>query len=156
MTNGIIIVGVLWVLSSLGQMITLCDWAWYQYTFSNQHLSDVMILVRYIGSWLQRILGLVGGMGLILQRRWAAKLVVFVSLFNIITVYGKHPYEAFVKQVAVFEQRYVGLFSQWGLEHMSVPTIARYVTITSCVVDVAAFGFFAYYLTRPRVKACLK
>src|SRR5690349_37114 len=96
--KGLIILGVLWILSSLAAMRVLSSYEWYQYCLSNQGLPAWLISFRYLVSWTQRFLGITVGVGLIAHRRWAAKIAIFLSVFDILAVYWRYPYGSFKNQ----------------------------------------------------------
>ncbi len=149
---GLIILGGLWIISSLGHMRALSDYAWYKYCVGHQYLPSALIPVRYFISWAQRFLGLTVGIGLVAHRRWAARTAVFLSAFDILAVYWRYPYQAFKNQSVVWDQRFGGMTAKFGYPDIHFSSYVLQAVVLTCVLDVAFFSFVLYYLTRPYVK----
>jgi hypothetical protein len=151
---GIVILSILWTTSSVYQILILINWPGYQHTFGFQYLPASWVLIRYIGSLVQRILGLMAGLGLAGYRRWAAQTIIILSIFNIVTVFWKHPYEAFRNVSFALVPRVV----TETLEQVNIPfsSFLWLVVVLVWVLNELYFGFMIYYLTRPHIKSQLK
>ncbi len=149
---GLICIGILWIVGSLGQMRVLTSFEWYQYCLSNQNLPAWLISFRYLISWTQRILGITVGVGLIAHRRWAATMAIFLSIFDIAAVYWRYPYQAFKNQSIVWDQRYGGMMAKFGYLDIHFSSYVMHAVILTYIVDILFFSFVLYYLTRPYVK----
>jgi len=151
---GIVIISILWVASSLFQIWVLFNWQGYQHLFGNQYLPASWLLIRYTGSWIQRILGLIAGLGLWERRRWAAKIIIFLSVFNVVTVFWKHPYEAFRNaSLGLVPQSVIIKLTQ---AHIPFSSLLWFVVVLVWVMNELFFGFIIYYLTRPHLTSQLK
>lgn len=150
---GLVILGSLFIMSSLAHIRVLANYDWYKYCVGD--LPQTLISIRYFMSWTQRILGITMGAGLIAGRRWAAQLAIFLSIFDILTVYWRYPYESFKRQAVVWDDLYGGWIAGAGFPDIHFSSYALHATVLSCVLDVLFFSFVLYYLTRPHVQKYL-
>ena len=147
--------GFLWVVSSLIQMTSLVDYARYQYIF-HDNLSYSLIFWRYIGSWAQRFLGLAAGFGLMYHRRWAAVVVNILSVYSILIVFWKHPYEAVKNHCVLLDKQLGWIFTSHGYTGIHFISYVGATANLLRALDVLFFGFMLYYLSRLHIKARLK
>ena len=99
---GIKIFAWLIILSSLGQMMTLGDFAHYQYLF--QDLPDHLIPKRYALSWCLRIAGLLAGIGILYFWEIARKIVILIFVVTIAGVNIKVSPDCFAGLVELLER----------------------------------------------------
>ena len=138
---GVVIIGILWIAASLNRIIVVSNWPEYQHMFGYHYLPAAWVLIRYIGSLTQKVLGLIAGFGLVARQRWAAQTIIILSALNIVTVFWKHPYEA-------FRNASLGLAPKAEIVWFAVAMV--------WALNEVLFGLMIYYLTRPQIKAQLR
>ena len=143
------LIGVLLVLTSLGHMDSLLYWSRYQKEFS--FLPELFVVIRYAGSWTQRVLGLFAGIGLICRNELSRRVIIALSVFNIITAYWKHPYDVFYQEMLKQRSTFEGALAQNGVAFDPV-SLAWTVTISAVIFEVVTFGFLVWYLQRASIK----
>ena len=151
------LIGVIGGIFVFGAFMTLCalpNYDWYKYCLSD--FDPAWIPLRYAVSWAQRLVGLIAGFGLIAHRRWAAQIVVYLSIFNILTVYWKYPYQSFIKQSIILNRDLGGMFAGIGVPEVNFTSHVMAAVVSAYLIDFLFFGFVVFYLTRPQVKETLK
>ena len=147
----ITLVGWLIILTSFGHMnsLSLSSKYWQQFDF----LPASFIVIRYAGSWIQRVVGLLSGIGIIFRNEFSRRTMIVLSLYNIVTAYWKHPLIVFQRQAAVWDIEWPHFFAQYGMPQMTFGRLAVPVAVMGVVYEWACFGFLLYFLTRPAVKS---
>jgi len=153
--KGVIIFSVLLIVSSLmhiSKMVFDRDmyFAYYRYW------PLWLVWVRYAFSWLQRILGLTAAVGMLRLKNYGRQIAIVIGCFTILTIYWKHPYEAFYNMTVDLDHKLGFLFAQWGFPQLRFSQFALPGMIVNCLLDVLFSGALVYYLTRPTVKAHFK
>jgi len=144
MPKGVVFLGILFIISSLVQMTGL-EYTRYQYLF--QPLFGWLTLIRYVGSWALRVLGVIAGVGLLYRKNFARKIVIGISWYTILTLYWKHPYGAVVRHWEMVKNE-LG-FTYFNFGHLNMALIT---TVGLCVLDFVFFVFVLWYLNRWDIK----
>lgn len=153
--KGIIIFGILLIVSSLIHINTLIvarNWYWNNFSY----MPPVLILMRFLFSWLQRILGLTAGIGILYQKNWCRLLAISISWFTMFVLYWKHPYRAFLNHMNYLDQHLGYLFKTFGYPEMSFSSLTVLALIVHYCLDILFCGSLIYYFTRPQVKKHFK
>jgi hypothetical protein len=157
LSKGVVIFGVLLILSSISHMLKLS----VERTAFDEYYSYYpawLMPIRYYFSWLQRILGILAGIGILARKEIARKLAFVIGGFTVLTVYWKHPYEAVKLHAAHLDQQYGYLLTH--LRENVFPTTYD-VTFSSIaplgvagliLCDFVFWGIFFYFFTRPSVR----
>jgi len=149
-SKGVTIFGILLILSSLIHMHKLAVEAqWYANTYS--YLPHHLMVARYYFSWLQRIIGLLVGIGLLAQKEIARKIGIAIGCFTILTIYWKHPYPAFKLHTQYLDQQFGYILAQSGIR-ATFSSVALPAVIIHCIGDIIFWGIFIYFFTRSSVK----
>ena len=149
-SKGVTIFGILLILSSIMHMHKLVvDVKWYAEVYS--YLSPHMLAARYYFSWLQRIIGILVGIGLLAQKEIARKIAIAIGCFTILTLYWKHPYPAFKLHTQYLDEHYGNFLSQFGTG-VTFSSATLLAVILHCVADIVFWSIFIYFFTRPSVK----
>lgn len=146
----IAVVGWLIVLTSFGHMDSLTWFDRYRESFS--FLSPETVSIRYAGSWIQRILGLLAGIGIIYRYGIARRTIIALSIFNLATAYWKHPFASFHKEMLARDLADPGFFERWGMPGTTFVSLTWHVTIAALIYEIACFSFLLYFFFRPDVK----
>ena len=152
--RGIKILGGLFIISSLIQMHALLNFEWYKEVY--RYLPGSLMIMRYSFSWIQRILGISAGIGLLYLNELSRKILLCISVFSILTLYWKHPFIAFQYHTEYLDRELGFLFSHTGLPHISFSSLVLPSLIVQDLSDILFNGVVIYYLTRPKVKAMFK
>lgn len=153
--TGVNIFGVILILSSLVHMHKLfVDYDWYVASYG--YWPTWLMVLRYCFSWFQRILGLIAGMGILRLKDTARKIAICIGWFTILTIYWKHPYDAFEKHAVYLDQHYGYIFQMMGYPKLSFVPLTLPALIIQYVLDILFCGVMIYYFTRPAVKAHFK
>lgn len=149
--KGVIVFSVLLIASSLFHMSTLIfSRAWYWHNFA--YLPSDILIMRYLFSWAQRILGLMAGFGIMQLKNAYRRLALVLAFFTISALYWKHPYRAFLNHAERLDELLGFLFKQAGHPEISFASLAVPGLIAHYALDIIFFGSLIYYFTRPEVK----
>ena len=151
-SRGVRFLGILFIASSLLQMSAL-GYARYQYLF--QYLPVWMMLIRFIGSWVLRILGLIAGVGLLRGKEFSRKIILGISGYSLVTLYWKHPYDVVVHNLA--GNPVLGLWETMGFDIVGFNIFghldfASYGVVFLCAEDALFFCFVLWYLNLGNIK----
>lgn len=149
-SSGLIIIGSILIIGALIHMNALTNHEWYKYCVA--YLPPALISIRYVISWAQRFWGVIAGVGLMAHRRWAANMAIYLSIFNILSVYWKYPYQSFQNQSIVWDERWGGMFAGFGYPRVHFSSYVLPTVCTAYVLDFLFFGFTIYYLSRPDIQ----
>lgn len=149
--KGIYIFGILLILSSLDQMMMLifkARWYWGYY-----HYYPIWFLtIRYIFSWLQRILGLSCGVGILFGKDIFRKIAIAIGIFTICFGYWKHPVDGFVNHIHELERMGILFKGIRPGNESDIYLLARISAFASWFADTVFWGWFIFYFTRKKVK----
>lgn len=148
----IAVIGILYIIGPLIHMNTLItqkDWYFSLYS----HLPPWLTMARYSFSWLQRILAITAAIGLFYHKEICRKLLLALCSFTILTIYWKHPYEAFLKSNRLLDDQFGYLISG---ARMTFESLTPYSIVAHSILNVAFCGAVIYFLTRPQVKEVFK
>lgn len=143
---GVTIFGYLLIFSSLSQMSTLACFSHYKYLF--QHLSEHMMLVRYLISWALRIVGLASGIGILRRLDIFRKIAIAIFCITIAGVCVKNSYACFNNLNRLLDQLAMNTFGVPGI----FSSVTRPAVVTARILDIAFSLCFIYFFTRPKVK----
>lgn len=153
-SKGVTIFGILLILSSLIHMHKLVvDAHWYVDAYS--YLPPWLITARYSFSWLQRIIGILVGVGLLARKEIARKIGVALGCFTILTLYWKHPYPAFKLHSQYLDKNFGYILAQSGTG-VTFSSVTLLAIIVHCIGDIIFWGTFIYFFTRSSVKSQFK
>jgi hypothetical protein len=141
--------GVVFLLFFLGQLLLVgAGHDWYQRMFGD--MSATLMRLRYAFSFLLRVAGAAGALGLLLLREWGRRLTVWLCLFSAAAAYWKHPYSAVLRLCRELDGRYAALHAGGGPTFADMaPVVWAAILVPSVLVSAAA----AWFLTRPATKA---
>ncbi len=122
------------------------NYGYYQQFF--QFMPDSLIPWRYSFSLLLRITSIACGLGIILRKDIFRRILVGICVFNIVTIYWKHPPYAIQNVVNNFLLFMPFLFPA-GAENL----VFNIFLLMIYGMDFIIFGIFIYYFTRSGVKA---
>jgi SAM-dependent methyltransferase len=151
---GVKILGAIIIITSLAQMFTLLDFAYYEYLFND--LPKAALLARYCLSWLLRVTGLITGIGILLLNNTCRRTGLYLFLFTLCTVAWKHPYAGFEKHAAHLDQ----LLRTYGIHKLiligvKLPPFSSVAIISAMGARIADTTFAViciYYFTRSEVR----
>jgi len=112
-----------------------------------------LVYLRYAFSWFQRIAGILIGVGLLKEKKWAPISGIILGSFTILTIYWKHPYTAFHNHTQLLDKKFGHLLQSWNIpsnltfESATVPSM-----IVHCLLDVSFWAVFIFYVTRPAIR----
>ena len=157
--RGVLVFGVLFIVSSLMHIQALIfNFHWYFDIYS--YWPKWLILIRYLFSWFQRILGLVTAIGILRLKNIFRRIAIAIGVFTILTVYWKHPYAAFKNHAETLDRIFantgfnelISRAAEIGLHIKSFAELALAAVIGHAILDIIFCGSLIYYLTRPAVK----
>ncbi len=139
------------ILSSLYKMIVLLNFSHYIYL--HQDLDRQSIIFRYLVSWIEKILTLASGAGILYQKDIFRKMAIALWLIIICTISLKHPYAGFLNHIVYLD--HVGIISLKFLEShgMPLPVLHQTVVILARLQDVIFGLCLIYFFTRHSVKS---
>ena len=153
---GVMVFGFLLILSSLVHMHTLIVARGEYYSAVFGYWPHWLMTLRYFFSWAQRIAGLMAGVGILYLKDIFRKLAILIGCFSVVTIYWKHPYQAF-KNHAVYLDQHLGVYLRnFGYPNVTFAQYTLAALIVQYLLDFIFFGSMIYYLTRPAVKARFK
>ena len=149
----VLIIGILYIIGPvihINTLITQKDWYFSLYSY----MPDWLSMTRYSFSWLQRILALTAAIGILYHKEIYRKLLLTLCTFTALTVYWKHPYEAFAANNRLLDAKLGYLLTPVrGVTFESLTTVS---IIFHSILNIALCGAVIYYLTRPSVKKLFK
>ena len=138
---GVIVFGIILILTSLDQLRHIAPYPLYKSV--NHEWPENIIKVRFIGSYIFRLIGLASGVGILCLSESFRKFLVGFSYYCIITLPLRHTYNA---QLFFSEP----IYHQYG-SIFSLQTFTWIAVIIRWFID-GAFSISAiYYFTRPKV-----
>jgi hypothetical protein len=143
---GISILGCLLIGSSLYQMCILLTAGYEYYAYLHQEYSPAMILMRYIFSWVIKLVGLACGMGILRRNEFFRKAAILNSAFIVATVNLKHTYAAYSLHTRHLDQVMV---LPAGITFSSMTPVTLMIQKG---IDIVFGLVLIFYLTRPKVK----
>ncbi len=149
--KGVVVFGVLLVVSSIFHISTLIfskDWYWNNFGY----LPPLLLVVRYFFSWVQRILGLAAGLGILNLKNFYRQIALGIAWFTIFALPWKHPYLAFLNHARRLDELLGFLFEKAGHPEISFTSLTMPALITHYMLDIIFCGSLIYYFTRPEVK----
>jgi hypothetical protein len=158
--KGLVVFSVLIILSSLLHINTLyrySDW----YTGIYGYWPEWLIDLRYAFSWIQRIIGIMTAIGILFLNNLYRRIGILLGCFTIITIYWKHPYQAFLKSNMILDEQLGPLFEHIGLQDylqsigLAPLSFASYTVaaiVFHSLLDILFWFGFIYYFTRPEIK----
>ncbi len=149
---GVAIFGMIFIITSLWHMhVLLSERDWYFTLYRS--MPHWLMIARYCFSWLQRILGLIAGIGIIFHIELCRKLIIAISAFAIATISWKHPYTAYIYHAEYLDQHFMPMLRSMGVELPSFSSVTIHALIVQRTIDVIFFSVLIYYFTRPDIKA---
>jgi hypothetical protein len=121
------------------------------YAHYYSYLPVWLMVARYYFSWLQRIIGLLVGIGLLAQKEIARKIGIAIGCFTILTVYWKHPYPAFKLHTQYLDKQFGYILTQLGIRE-TFSSVTLPAVIIHCIGDIIFWSAFIYFFTRSSVK----
>jgi len=121
------------------------------YAHYYSYLPAWLMVTRYYFSWLQRIIGLLVGIGLLAQKEIARKIGIAIGCFTILTVYWKHPYPAFRLHTQYLDKQFGYILAQLGIRE-TFSSVTLPAVIIHCIGDIIFWSVFIYFFTRSSVK----
>ena len=119
-----------------------------QYYFEIYNYLGWMTAVRYSFSWFQRILGISCAIGILFYKEIFRKILFYICIFTILTVYWKHHYPAFLDHTIRLAETYPGLYNT-GVSH---ETMAILGIIIHSLLNIVYCLVVMHILTRPGVR----
>jgi len=148
--KGVIIFGVLIIVSSLIHIhLLVSQYDWYRENMLTC-MPEWLVVVRHCFSLFQRILGLTIAVGILRSKNIFRKLGIALGVFTICTLYWKHPYSAFLRHTNYLDQQFGHLLT--AAPGITFSSLALISLIVHYILDIAFWGIFIYYFTRPKVK----
>ena len=150
LSKGVVIFGVLLILSSLSHVSKLVAEKQVYYHYYS-YLPPWLTTLRYSFSWFQRIAGILAGAGILARKEIARKLAFAIGWFTVLTVYWKHPYAAVKLHTQYLDQQMGYLLAMPGT-HITFTSMTWLSVIALILCDIIFWAFFFYFFTRPSVK----
>lgn len=151
---GVTLVAVLLFIYSLCQLTMIFGFERYQFVF--QFLPEGTVKIRFVGSIILRVLTILTAVGILFYKDIFRKTLLYISAYNMIVVYWKHPYQAFVNWDRYYqlnpEKINDMIYQITGSMVIDYPTIKWISVAAACLSDLIFFGAIIYYFTRPSVK----
>lgn len=92
-SKGVLFFSILIILVSIFDLIWIIDFRRYHLLFYN--LPKTIVFIRYIFSILLRLILIISAIGVLFYKDIFRRIIIFISLFNIFTIYFKHPVSCF-------------------------------------------------------------
>lgn len=138
----VILFGIILIVTSLWQICAAIP-AWPVYAKLHSALPEWMIHVRYVGSYLFRIIGLSCGIGLLFRVNWVRKFLVWFSWYCLITLPLRHTYSAMLP--------YAGHVYLYHPMSISLKAFTWLNVVIRWIIDGTFSIAVIYYFTRPNV-----
>jgi hypothetical protein len=90
----VIVLSLILIAYTFEELIELRHLDWYSAMFSGT--PDWAVLLRYSASVARRVLLVIAAAGVIFRFELCRKVLIFIAWFNVLTIYWRHPYSAFV------------------------------------------------------------
>lgn len=135
---------------ALGFLLRETNFSYYSSLFESLPLW--LVKIRFTFSISLRLFMLLGAVGVVLRLAWARLVVIFYSVFTIVTIYWKHPY-------STFKDIMLKLQSQGQLTEHMVENITLYAVglmIFFCLKDIFISIISLYLLNREDLKKQFK
>ncbi len=144
---GVIIFGSILIITSVEQLWNIPGYP--EYRIVNPGLPEGVLHLRYVVSYVLRIVGLASGVGVIFLSEFFRRILLGLSAFSIGTIFLRHTYGSFylATQTAVLMNTKPGM-TLWPIETLTWASL-----LARCVVDVAFALAVIYYFSRPGVRA---
>ena len=142
---GVIVFGLILIVTSLIQYHFLIPPAYSFYRMAHHEWPEWIIKIRFIGSHIFRLLGLVSGIGVLCLSNKFRQFLVWFSYYCIITLPLRHTYNAmlFFTEPIYNSHKYALM--------VSLQTFT-WINVFLCWIMDGAFSLAAiYYFTRPKV-----
>jgi hypothetical protein len=129
------------------------------YLFMFQDLPPQLIVLRYWGSIGLRLLTLVAAFGMVMGKEGARRLMIYISVYTIVTIYFKHPYSAIVNSNIYWNlnmsdfERVASL--PWNKEIQYYPLMAARM-MNLCAKDILKSVFVILMLNAPKMQKLFK
>ena len=147
-SRGVTVFGVLLVLGSLFQIWILWSAGYAHYSYLHQEYSSNVIYLRYIVSWVVKIIGLILGVGILRLNDWCRKLAIINCILLILTVHLKHSYPAYSLHLKYLDQMTGG----GAYPGMSFESLIWPALIAQRSLDIIFGIALIYFFTRPSVR----
>lgn len=141
---GVIIFGLILIVTSLDLLRYMPAYDFYRQV--NHEWPDIIIRIRFVGSYIFRLIGLACGVGVLCLSGPFRKLLLGLSWYSVITLPLRHTYQA---QLFFSEPIYHQQGSSFSLE-----TFTWIAVIIRWLIDGVFSLSVIYYFTRPKVKEC--
>jgi hypothetical protein len=138
---GVIIFGLILIVSSLDLLRHMPAYAFYAQV--NHEWAEPFLKIRFIGSYIFRLIGLACGAGVLCLSNTFRKILIGFSWYCITTLPLRHTYSAQL----FFSQP---LYQQHG-SMFSLQTFTWIAVIIRWIIDGVFSGLVIYYFTRPKV-----
>lgn len=139
------------ILSSLYKMIILLNFPHYIYL--HQELCRQCIIFRYLVSWIEKILILASGIGILYQKDIFRRMAIALWLIIICTISLKHPYAGFLNHIVYLDHAGVINLKFFESHGIPLPVLHQTVVILARLQDVTFGLCLIYFFTRPSVKS---
>ena len=142
------------LLTNIIELAILTDFDLYKFMF--RYLPQSYIVARYIGSIAIRLLLIISSFGLRYYKDIFRKAIIIIGIYTIITVYWKHPLEAFINLDQYFNVDVQALnrilFYLTDNKSLDYDLYKRFSVLASCAHDVISYTIIVFYLTRRKVR----
>lgn len=145
--KGVILFGVFLILGSVYKLWGLLDYDYYRFMF--WPLSDQVVFVRYFGSVLLRLVGLLVATGVLLLNDFFRKFFIVLCVLTLCVLYFKHPFFVFENISRYTEQQFFHRAVTGELTYPLRPWISM---IVNYAIDIVFCGSALFYFTRPNVR----
>jgi hypothetical protein len=151
---GVRIYGHLIMIISIVQVLGLLSFAmkWDFYAFTYQFYPAWLLPIRYAFSWVQRIVGMAIGIGLLCYKEFFRRFALIFFSFALLTLPWKHPYQGIYNAA-----RYCDIYFADYIQALDIPGLTfvsqfHVALIFYWTVDFVFDISLLYYLTRPQVR----
>ncbi len=143
---GVLIFGGILIVTSLQLLHYMAPYDLYKQV--NQEWPENIVKIRFIGSYIFRLIGLICGIGVILLNNPCRKFLIGFSYYCILTLPLRHTYKAMLFFSQPIHEAQGSMFS--------LETFTWITLIIRWIID-GVFSFAViYYFTRPKVKVFFK
>ena len=138
---GLIIFGIILIATSLDQLRHMPPYSFYKLV--NHEWPENIIKIRFIGSYVFRLIGLASGIGVLCLSNIIRKLFIGFSYYCLITLPLRHTYSSMLFFTGPIYHHYGSSFS--------LPVFTWITVIIRWIID-GTFSLLAiYYFTRPKL-----
>ncbi|MCK5081711.1 MAG: hypothetical protein KAR31_02290 [Candidatus Omnitrophica bacterium] len=146
--QGVLLFGVFLILGSIYKLWGFLNYDYYQFMF--QQLSEEIVFMRYFGSVMLRIVGLIVATGVLLLNDISRKILIVLCVGTLFSLYWKHPFFVFENISRYTEQQF---FQEAVIGELTYPAHPWISLIFNYIVDIVFCGSALFYFTRPKVRA---